>query len=119
MGNPVVHFEIAVKDEKQGSEFYSKLFDWKIKFDEKFNYGEIETGGEGGIEGGLFKAEEGKYPPYVTFYVQVDDLQAYLNKAEELGGRTILPPTPIPGIGSCAMFSDPEGNMIGLYKPLK
>ncbi len=116
MANPVVHFEIAVKDDVKGREFYSKLFGWEIKVDDKFNYGEITTGGEGGIGGGIFKTEPDKFPPYVTVYVDVDDLQKYLDRAGELGGRTILPPMPIPGVGSFAMFADPDGNVIGLYK---
>ena len=50
----------------------------------------------------------------VTFYVQVDDLQAYLDKAESLGGKTIMPPMEIPDMVKLAVFSDPEGNVIGI-----
>jgi len=53
----------------------------------------------------------------VTFYVQVDDLAAYLAKAERLGGKTLLPPMPVPGVGSIALFTDPESHIIGLFKP--
>ena len=42
--------------------------------------------------------------------------QAYLDKAEELGGKTVMPPTEIPDIVTLAMFSDPEGNLIGMIK---
>jgi predicted enzyme related to lactoylglutathione lyase len=55
-------------------------------------------------------------PPTVTFYVMVDDPQAALSKAESLGGKSVMGPTPIPGVGTIAMFLDPEGNCIGLYK---
>ncbi len=114
MGRPVVHWEISAKDGRKLQDFYSKLFDWIIKHDEKLNYGLVDTGGQGGINGGIFQGE--KIPTYVTFYVQVDDLQAYLQKAEKLGGKTIIPPTPIPGVGSFALFNDLEGNCIGLFK---
>ncbi len=30
MTNPVVHFEVGVKDGKAGQEFYSNLFEWSI-----------------------------------------------------------------------------------------
>jgi predicted enzyme related to lactoylglutathione lyase len=53
---------------------------------------------------------------YVTVYVQVDDLPAYLKKAESLGGKTLVPPVEIPQ-GSFAWFADPDGNTIGLWKP--
>ena len=114
MGNPVVHFEICAKDLAKAREFYGKLFDWELKHEEEMNYTLVEVG-EGSIGGGIMQAEEGKFPPYVTFYIQVDDLEASVRKAEELGARIIVPPTPIPNMGRFAMFNDPDGNMIGLW----
>ena len=54
---------------------------------------------------------------YITIYVQVDDLSAYLKKAEALGGKTIVPPQEVPGMGRFAWFADPEGTAVGLWKP--
>ena len=113
MPHPVVHFEIAGKDGAKLQDFYRKLFDWKIEVDPQINYGMADTGGEG-INGGVFQAPP-ESPPYITFYVQVDDLQAYLDKAQSLGGTTMVPPTPIPNVGAFAMFHDPEGNLVGLF----
>jgi predicted enzyme related to lactoylglutathione lyase len=115
MGNPVVHWEINAKDGSKLRSFYASLFDWKIDADNPMNYGMVDTGGTGGIAGGIGQTEGGG-PTYVTFYVQVSDLQAYLDKAENLGGKTILPPTEIPGVVTIAMFEDIEGNKIGLLK---
>ena len=53
---------------------------------------------------------------YVTVYVQVDDIPAYLAKAVGLGGKKIVGPIDIP-TGSFAWMSDPEGTLIGLFKP--
>jgi len=53
---------------------------------------------------------------YVTIYVEVDDLAAALKKAEELGGKTLMPPMDVPGGPQIAKFADPEGHMIGLVK---
>jgi hypothetical protein len=115
MGRPVIHFEIAGKDGKKLQQFYGQLFDWKIDANNPMNYGAVETGGEGGINGGIFQTQ-GDVPPYLTFYVQVDDLQAYLDKVTRLGGTTVAPPMPIPGVGAFALFNDPEGNLVGLFK---
>jgi predicted enzyme related to lactoylglutathione lyase len=52
----------------------------------------------------------------VTVYVQVDDLNAYLAKAVSLGGKALVQPVDI-GTGIFAWFSDPDGNIIGLWKP--
>jgi predicted enzyme related to lactoylglutathione lyase len=115
MAHPVVHFEIGASDTSKAHKFYGDLFDWNIQVHDEMQYGLVNAEGKGSIGGGIGSAPpDGK--PYVTFYVQVDDLQACLDKAVKLGGKQVLPPTPIPGMGSFAWFSDPDGNMIGLYK---
>ena len=110
MPNPVIHFEIQVKDAGAAQEFYRKLFDWNIDADNPMNYGVVDTQA-GGINGGVTAAPTA---PQVVFYVGVDDLQASLDRAESLGGKTVVPPTEIPGVVTFAMMSDPEGNVIGL-----
>ena len=50
----------------------------------------------------------------VTFYVQVEDPQAALDKAESLGGKTVLPVMTIPDTVTLALFADPEGHVVGL-----
>ncbi|MBI3962038.1 MAG: VOC family protein [Deinococcus sp.] len=117
MAHSVMHWEIAAKDAKKLQDFYAKVFGWKISTNNPMNYGMVETGGKGGINGGIFQTD-GNIPSYVTFYITVEDLQAYLDKAESLGGKTVVPPTPIPDVGSFAMFTDPEGHCLGLFKEL-
>ncbi len=116
MAFPVVHFEIAGRDRKKSEKFYSDLFGWEIKTYEGMDYGMVDAAGEKSIGGGIGPTPPGG-GPYVTFYVMVPDLQASLDKAEKMGGKTVLPVSPIPGVGHCAMFTDPDGNMIGLFKP--
>ena len=70
----------------------------------------------GSIGGGLMRVPEG-VAPYVTIYVEVVDLEASLRAAEELGGKRITDPMPIPGFGAFAMLTDPDGAGIGLFKP--
>jgi predicted enzyme related to lactoylglutathione lyase len=43
-------------------------------------------------------------------------VQAYLDKANSLGGKALVPPIDIP-TGTFAWFADLEGNTIGLFKP--
>ncbi len=113
MGNPVVHFEITGKDPKKLQDFYAGLFGWHIDASNPMNYGVVDTHGEGGIGGGIAAAQG---PNQVTFYVQVDDPQAYLNKIEGMGGKTVVPVTEIPDMVTFALFADPEGNVVGLVK---
>lgn len=113
MPHPVVHWEIGAKDASKMKEFYAKLFDWPIDATNP-EYGMVGVQGEG-IGGGIMQTPA-EAPPYVTFYVSVDDLEAMLEKAGSLGANTVVPPTPIPGMGAFAMFADPEGHVIGIFK---
>ncbi len=113
MGKSVVHWEINAKDAAKLQTFYARLFDWTVDANNPMKYGLVKTGGKGGIDGGIGPAQG---PTGVTFYVQVDNLDSYLRKAESLGGKTVIKPTEIPNMVTFALFTDPEGNRIGLVK---
>jgi predicted enzyme related to lactoylglutathione lyase len=112
--NPVTHFEVIGKDGKQLQDFFSGLFGWKVDANNPMNYGMTDPG-ETGIGGGIASGQEGE-GARVTVYVEVDDLPAYLKKAEGLGGKTLMPPMQVPGGPEIAMLADPAGNTIGLLK---
>ena len=116
MGNPVMHFEVmATKNVDGVRKFYADAFGWKINADNPAHYGMVDTdsGGEG-VGGGIAKPPQGG--PYTTFYVNVSDVQGKLDEAEKLGAKTLMPPMQIPDGPEIAMFSDPDGNVIGLSK---
>jgi predicted enzyme related to lactoylglutathione lyase len=112
MGAPVVHFEIISGEGTDLEKFYSELFGWKINSNNPMKYGIVDTGGPGGINGGVGPGNDGN--KRVSIYAQVNDLQATLDRVEKLGGKTILPPTEVPGGPKLAMFVDPAGNVTGL-----
>jgi predicted enzyme related to lactoylglutathione lyase len=115
MGRPVIHFEIGCRDRAKTSDFYSKMFDWQIT--EAGPASNIQTGSPQGIAGHITSL--GHEPEHYTmFYVDVEDVQAALDKAVALGGKKVVGPIPIPA-GTFAWFTDPDGNMIGLMKPGK
>lgn len=118
MPNPVVHFEIQSSQADALKSFYGDLFGWRIDSSNPMNYGIVNTDSEGeGIGGGIGDAAGGVNR--VTFYVQVDDPQAHLDKAESMGGKTIMPVTAVMPDVVIAHFSDPEGNVIGLLKAVE
>jgi predicted enzyme related to lactoylglutathione lyase len=112
----VAWFEITGKDGPALQRFYGSLFDWQVQdAGDGSGYGLVGAG-EQGIGGGVGSSQDGG-PGQVTFYVEVDDPAAYLEKAEKLGGTTIVPPTEIPQVGlTFAFFADPEGHVVGLSK---
>src|SRR6266705_1928875 len=114
MGNAVVHFEIGGPDDAPLVTFYGELFGWNLQPFEGGGYTLIDTNGGGGINGGIGKSQTGE--PWSTFYVEAEDLQAVLDKAESLGAKTVMPITDFGGAVTIAMFNDPDGRLVGLVK---
>ena len=115
MGHPVVYFEIGCQDRAKTERFFGDLFGWQMQQNGPAT--NIDTGGPGGIPGHITSLGHEPFH-YTMFYVQVDDVQASLDKAVSLGGKVVVPAIKIPA-GTFAWFSDPEGNTIGLLKPAK
>jgi predicted enzyme related to lactoylglutathione lyase len=114
MPNPVVHFEIGCRDTAKASQFYSSLFGWGAA--QMGPATMIQTGEKEGIQG-HFTALGHEPFHYTIFYVNVDDIQAYIEKAQALGAKIVVPKVDIPGYGSFAWIADPDGNTVGLWKP--
>ncbi len=115
MPAPIVYFEIGCKDTPKTSAFYSALLGWTMRPSGPVSY--VDTGSKEGIQGHI--ASLG-HPPhnYVVVYAQVDDIAASIAKAESLGGKKIVGPIEVPGQGTFAWISDPEGTTFGLWKAL-
>lgn len=115
MGAAVVHWEINSRDAGRAQEFYANLFGWGVNAENPMRYGMVDTGLKMGINGGIGQTQEGM-PSNVTFYVQVENIQEYLDKAVQMGGRVVMPVTEVMDMVTLAMFADPEGNVIGMLK---
>jgi predicted enzyme related to lactoylglutathione lyase len=113
MGKPVIFFEYISPKPQESISFYSSLFDWEVH--EEQGYGVVQTGPDASVMGGIGGIEQPS-DQRVTVYAAVDDVQEYLDKAEKLGAKTVLPPTEMPGNGTIALFSDPAGQVTGLWK---
>ncbi|GAY07368.1 VOC family protein [Pseudonocardia sp. N23] len=109
MGAPVVRSEVGATDADAAGCFYSALSGWSVNLD-RTGYGVVDTGGNAGIQGGMVQTPEG-VPPWVTFYVRVDDLEVVLGRADKLGAHRLTGPMPVGDVGETAMFADPDGNM--------
>jgi predicted enzyme related to lactoylglutathione lyase len=108
----VVHWELQSRTPEKSQRFFSDLFGWKIDANNPMNYGMVESGGKDAINGGIGPTGDA---PRVTVYIQVEDINETLAKAESLGARTLMPRTDI-GMVIMAQFGDLEGNVIGLIE---
>jgi predicted enzyme related to lactoylglutathione lyase len=120
MGNAVIHWELWSKDPARVSDFYAKVFDWKVQNRPELNYRIVETGAKGemaGINGGIMKPDKPEpWPGNMCFYVLVDDLAAYRKRVVAAGGKILIEEQEVPGMGSFSLCADPEGRPVGLWK---
>ncbi len=117
MGQPVAFFEVVSAEPERAQKFYGELFGWEIVAPpEMGGYALVDTGaGDGAVSGGIGPSQ-GPGDAGVKIYMRVDDLDAYLARAEELGGTRLVPPMDLPGdYGRIAILADPDGNPVGLW----
>ena len=110
--HPIVHIEFSAHDPQAAARFYSDLFGWKTESMPEMNYVMFDTGE---AQGGFNPVSDQVKAGDVYVYISTDDIEASLAKAESLGGKAIVPKTEIPNMGWFAFFTDPTGNMVGLY----
>ncbi|HEY3812707.1 MAG TPA: VOC family protein [Caulobacteraceae bacterium] len=116
-----VHFEIHAADPERVKAFYEALFGWNIEQWGDNPYWLIKTGEGRGIDGGMVK-RMGPAPdpldpmPVIAWVctVDVDNVDAYVAKAQALGGVVAVPKMPIPGVGWLAYVKDTDANILGL-----
>jgi uncharacterized protein len=115
MGNQVVHFEIIGQDGTALKAFYGELFGWTIDSNNPMDYGSVAPE-DAGLGGGIAGAPEG-YDGHLTIYVQVDDCETALAKAEGLGAERLMGPDEVPGVGIIiGQVKDPNGNVLGILQ---
>ena len=117
MACPVVHWELWSKDPAKVSDFYKSVFDWKVTHHPGIDYRIVETGGQGGINGGIMQPDKsGPWPGNMSMYINVDDLADYRRRIVAAGGKIVVEEQEVPNMGSFSLFSDPDGRVMGIWK---
>lgn len=136
--NRVVHFEIQASDLDRAQKFYEDVFGWNfIKMGEEYGgYRMIMTGPgpdemvkgvkmeDVGINGGMMKREaplpeDGKSPNAYTCVIGVDDIDAYIAKADAAGAVPQTDKMEVPGVGLVRYYKDTEGNIFAMIQPVE
>ena len=119
MRNKITWLEVASTDIPASAEFYTRLFDWPIVTDATADYTMTSFGEEEpGIGFSPVDETQGITPGSVLVYVDVDDVDASLARARELGAPIYMDKTEVPTVGWIAIVGDPGGNRIGMMQSL-
>lgn len=110
--------ELYANDAKSALAFYIDLFGWKIH--EEMDMGDAGTyyifgQGDKRYGGAMSKTKDMPMPPCWVYYLQVDDLDATIARANGKGAKTLFGPIEVPGGTRVAQLTDPQGAVFALH----
>jgi predicted enzyme related to lactoylglutathione lyase len=114
-----VWYDLVTDDPHGAQDFYCKLLGWGTQAweggDQPYT---MWTNQETPLGGVMELSEEAKAagaPPHWMAYVSVDDVRQAVAKVEEAGGSVLHEATEIPGAGSFAVLTDPQGAAFAIH----
>jgi len=116
MPHPVTQFQIVTRTPDEVASFLGDLFGWQIDDNNALRYRTIDTGSERGIPGGIWPAPP-EAPTFVQLFVEVEDLQGAVKKAQDLGSTVLVPPQKLPDGDAMAVVRTPHDLPLALYRP--
>jgi len=115
MASELCHFEVMTSDVERAKAFYATVLNWQFDDESMPGYALVNPGQD--PSGAMFAKPDDAPTPCMNVYFNTDDIDATLEKVEANGGKTLVKKTVIPGAGYFAMFTDPDGIVIGIMKP--
>jgi uncharacterized protein len=109
----ICYIEMPANDVKQSATFYQQAFGWNIRQRGDGATSFDDTTGE--VSGAWVMNRKPMTEVGLLFYIMVDNIETAVKKVVENGGKIVQP------VGGdapeiTARFSDPAGNIIGLYQ---
>jgi predicted enzyme related to lactoylglutathione lyase len=109
------HFAINADDVGRAKQFYEGVFGWHFSPWGPPDYYQVKNAGNGLL--GALQERRGLVPNgRVTSFETsfgVEDLEATIVAIEASGGKIIMQPYRIEGVGKLIYFEDTEGNLVG------
>lgn len=107
--------ELATPDLDASAAFYGDLFGWTTEEMPEVSGYRIIRAADGHTNGGMSTMAPPGTPPHWLVYFGAEDIATTQAQAGELGGSTVLGPTPIGEAGTIGVTQDPQGAVFALY----
>lgn len=112
--------ELMTPDPSVVAPFYGAVFGWTAQTmpmeGSEYTVFSVDGGDENGIAGAMAPPMP-EIPTYWGVYFHVDDIDAAVARATQLGASVMLEPTPFEGVGTLAALADPQGAAFSLMMP--
>ncbi|WKG04979.1 VOC family protein [Mycolicibacterium sp. HK-90] len=124
MTGRVVHFEVPFSDGERAKNFYREVFGWQVNEYPEMDYTGVATGPvaetgmpaePGYIGGGMFERRP-EYPKGPVITIDVPSIDEALSTIRSKGGEQVGEKIAVGEMGFAAYFTDPEGNVLGLWE---
>lgn len=116
----LAHFAINADDLPRARAFYEGVFGWKFQAWGPPGFFQIDMGpsttAPAPVMGALQQRRtliEGAPLRAFECTISVADIEATAQSIPQCGGRILMPPVTLPGVGRLLFFEDPEGNVAG------
>jgi len=110
--------DLSTPAPERAQPFYSGLFGWELTAspNDPSGYLHIKNGEDfiGGVPPAEYHSPQA--PPHWLLYFQTSDVEASAARAEQLGGRVLMPPRKMENVGTWSVVADPQGAMFALFK---
>ncbi|MDH5683120.1 MAG: VOC family protein [bacterium] len=118
--NPIVFWELASHNAEKSVEFFKKAFGWQIDYDKEtgIHYIPILKEENKFSGGGVFTLRRAKLP-FLTLYIEVEDIDKTAKQLEQLGAFIVEPPIDITPRSRICLFNEPSGVTFALIQRKK
>jgi len=111
--------DLMTSDTTRARAFYEGVLGWQaLEANEEFGGYFMFMNDGVPVAGAMANHSEGAIPDLWSVYLRVDDAEAALSRATQLGGHVMVPAMRVGDLGTMAVIADPVGAGIGIWAPI-
>lgn len=110
--------DLNTSDVARASDFYTKLFGWKLEKGEKDPSGYLHIKNGDDYIGGIPPAEhrDPNAPPHWLLYFETSNCDSSVEKAKQNGAKVYYGPVSMENVGRLAVLADPQGAVFSVFQ---